>query len=67
MNRVALFAHYDAQDRIKPYLLHHLTAPRQVREQIHFVSTARLPAEEPAKLDGMVANRLVVDNVSTRS
>ena len=43
MKRVALFAHFDAEDQIKPYIVYFLSALRQVAADIVFVSTARLP------------------------
>jgi lipopolysaccharide biosynthesis protein len=63
VRRIAIFAHYDAQDAIKPFVLHHLAALREVCDEIHFVSTARLSAEELAKLGNLVASHVVMDNV----
>jgi len=62
MRRVAVFAHYDPQNSIKRYILRHLTALREVCDEIHFASTAQLAPEELAKVDGLVASRRVCEN-----
>jgi lipopolysaccharide biosynthesis protein len=45
MKRLCIFAHYDAQSEVKPYVLHYLRALRPACERIVFVSTAALPDE----------------------
>jgi lipopolysaccharide biosynthesis protein len=62
MRRVAVFAHYDPQNSIKRYILRHLTALREVCDEIHFATTAQLAPEELAKLDGLVASHRVCEN-----
>ena len=46
MNRVALFAHYDSQAEVKPYVVTFLRGLREVCNEIVFVSTAALPDRE---------------------
>jgi rhamnosyltransferase len=48
MRRLAIFAHYDARDRVKRYVVHHLRALREVCDTVWFVSSASLPPEELA-------------------
>jgi O-antigen biosynthesis protein len=62
MRRIALFAHYDPQNRIQRHILHHLTALREVCDEVHFASTAQLSAEELGKLVGLVASHRIMEN-----
>jgi rhamnosyltransferase len=62
MRRVAIFAHYDPQNSIKRYILHHLMALREVCDEVHFASTAQLSDEELAKLDGIVSSHISCEN-----
>jgi lipopolysaccharide biosynthesis protein len=62
MRRVAAFAHYDPQNAIKGYILHHLRALREVCDEIHFASTAQLADAELAKLEGIVTSRRLFEN-----
>ena len=62
MRRVAIFAHYDPQDTIKRYILHHLAALREVCDEIHFVSNSQLAREELAKLSGVVTSHRLGEN-----
>ena len=43
MKRAAIFAHFDAQNEVKPYIIQHLRALATVCERIVFVSTSALP------------------------
>ena len=45
-NRLALFAHFDAQDQVKRYVVEYLAQLRTVCERVVFVSTSRLAAPE---------------------
>jgi len=45
MRRIALFAHYDAGARVRPFVLHSLKELRTVCEDVVFVSTAGLSKE----------------------
>ncbi len=63
MRRIAIFAHYDPDQRIKGYVVRHLLALREVCAEVHFVSTAGAPAEEMAKLDGIVASCRLCENL----
>jgi lipopolysaccharide biosynthesis protein len=46
MKRVAIFAHYDAQGEVKPYILQYLRDLRETCAQIIFVSTGDLPESQ---------------------
>jgi lipopolysaccharide biosynthesis protein len=50
MKRVALFAHYDAEGRVRRYVRHFIEQLRTVCDEVHFVSTAALPDAELASL-----------------
>ena len=63
MKRVALFAHFDAEDQIKPYIVYFLSALRQVAADIVFVSTARLPAQEMDKVRPYASQVLLRENI----
>jgi rhamnosyltransferase len=60
MKRLAVFAHYDEEGEIKPYVLHHLRALRAVCQRVVFVSTASLGDAELARA------RAVCDAASLR-
>jgi lipopolysaccharide biosynthesis protein len=61
-NRVAFFAHYDAGDRVRPYVTEHLARLRPMAERIVFVSTSRLPESEVQKLRPYAETILLKDN-----
>src|SRR5690349_12938384 len=63
MNRVALFAHFDAQDRIQPHVEVLLRALAKVCDRVIFISTSKLSDSELAKLDAAVDQTLLKDNV----
>ncbi len=46
MKRLAIYAHYDAQHEIKPYVRYAVDALRTQCEEVHFISTARLPESD---------------------
>jgi rhamnosyltransferase len=48
--RSAIFAHYDAHDEVKDYIVHHLRALREVCDQVVFVSTSSLHESELRKV-----------------
>lgn len=48
MKRLILFAHFDPENRIRPYICHHLRALHALGGEIHFVSNSSL---SPAELD----------------
>jgi len=62
MRRVAIFAHYDTENTVKPYILHHLVALREVCDEIHFASTAQLPSDELAKVAGLATSQHIFEN-----
>lgn len=51
MRRLVLFAHYDGQNRVKPYVLHLLEQLGEACSEIHFVSTSELSASELRKVE----------------
>jgi lipopolysaccharide biosynthesis protein len=62
MNRVVLFAHFDQQNEVKGYILHHLEALGRLTPRIVFVSTSALDEGERAKLRPLVETVLLKDN-----
>ncbi len=63
MKRLAIFAHYDAEDEVKSYVTFLLSKLRAECEKISFVSTARLPAGELAKVAPHCAEMRLEENV----
>lgn len=63
MRRVAVFAHFDARDEIKPYVLFYLRALRPHCARVIFVSTANLTAGVLASLDGLCDATMLRANV----
>lgn len=63
MKRIALFAHFDAKNEVKSYVLSYLKALRGECESIAFVSTSPLPEPERAKLAPYCERVLLRDNV----
>jgi len=63
MNRTALFAHFDGQDEVKPYVLHYLGELARECSRIVFVSTAKLSGVELSKLRPTCERILLRDNV----
>ncbi|MCE1228287.1 MAG: rhamnan synthesis F family protein, partial [Firmicutes bacterium] len=62
MNRLVLFAHFDAENRIRPYILFHLKALRELGARIHFISNSALPEEETRKLQFLAERVLLREN-----
>jgi lipopolysaccharide biosynthesis protein len=62
MKRLALFAHWDANDEVKRYVLHLLGALREVSDEIVFISTAALPESELGKVRHLARRTILVDN-----
>ncbi len=63
MKRVAIFAHFDAQNEVKGYVLSFLRALESECSAVLFVSTARLPESEQLKLQPLCARVLLRENV----
>lgn len=63
MKRLAIFAHFDAQNEVKRYVTHYLAALRPEVDAITFVSTSPLPESERDKLAPHCAEVLLKDNV----
>jgi rhamnosyltransferase len=62
MKRTAIFAHYDHQDEIKPYVSFFLRRLRDVCDEIFFVSTARLSKGELAKVRQFAVDSALIEN-----
>src|SRR4051794_2124549 len=60
--RVALFAHFDAEDQVKRYVTEYLVRLREVCDRIVFVTTSRLPERELDKVRPHVESVFVKDN-----
>ena len=63
MRTLALFAHFDADGAIQPYVEHHLRALRAVAGRLVLVSTAALSPATRAYAAGLADRVLVVPNV----
>jgi lipopolysaccharide biosynthesis protein len=63
MNRVAIFAHFDDEREIKPYVVYYLERLRQECSRIVFVSTSPLEKAETDKLRPYADTVLLKDNV----
>ena len=63
VRRVCLFAHFDAQNEVKRYILHYLAQLRPHCERIVFVSTSALPEAELAKARAHCDDAFTRENV----
>jgi lipopolysaccharide biosynthesis protein len=63
MNRVALFAHFDAENEVKPYVTFYIERLRRECSRIVFVSTASLSQAQKEKLYPYAADVFLKDNV----
>ncbi len=61
--RVCIFAHFDRDDRVDPYVLKYLAELRTVCQQVIFVSTSKLGETEQAKLTGLAERIILKPNV----
>lgn len=62
MNRLILFAHFDPKAQVRPYILFHLKALKEMGGSIHFVSNSPLPVSETQKLMPWVERILLREN-----
>ncbi|MGZ3423491.1 MAG: rhamnan synthesis F family protein [Polyangiales bacterium] len=62
MRRLALFAHYDAGGRVRPFIEHFLRELRTVCDEIAFVSTAKLSSTELDKVRPFCARATTKQN-----
>lgn len=62
MRRIALFAHYDAEDEVKRYILHHLTELGRVCDRVVFLSTAKLAPAEVARVRAVASDVVLCEN-----
>jgi rhamnosyltransferase len=60
--RLALFAHFDAENQVKRYVAEYLARLKSVCHRIVFVSTSRLPERELATVRPHVESILLKDN-----
>ncbi|HKO52604.1 MAG TPA: rhamnan synthesis F family protein [Polyangiaceae bacterium] len=63
MKRIAVYAHYDADDQVKSYVLLVLRELAATCEQVLFVSTSALPDRELDKLHGLVSSVKLKENI----
>lgn len=63
MNRLILFAHWDRAAEVKPYILTHLRALRELGAEVEFVSNCPLPPAEVEKVRGFARGVRLRDNV----
>jgi rhamnosyltransferase len=63
MKRIAIFAHYDERDEVKPYIVHHLGALAAECDRIDFVSHANLSKAELDKAAVHCERTLTKENV----
>lgn len=59
MKRLILFAHHDAEDRIRPYIVDHVKALVELGGELWFISNSHLSAEEIKKIS-WAANRVIL-------
>ena len=62
MNRLILFAHFDADNQVKPYILFHLNALKELGGCLHFLSNSPLPPQEIAKVAPFAERTLLREN-----
>ncbi len=60
--RLCLFAHFDAQGEIKPFIVHYLRQLRETCDEVVFITVSAPPAHELSKLEGLVTEVLHKDN-----
>ncbi|MBK7399927.1 MAG: hypothetical protein IPJ34_27670 [Myxococcales bacterium] len=63
MRRLAIFAHFDPNDRVRPYVHHHLAGLKRSCERVVFVSTSALSASEQASLSPVCSDVFLRENV----
>lgn len=63
MKRLAIYAHYDSRDEVKPFTRHFLRCLADHCERVDFVSTARLSSAELDKVAPHCERRFTRDNV----
>jgi lipopolysaccharide biosynthesis protein len=62
LRRIAIFAHFDAQNEVKRFVLYHLDCLRTVCESVVFVSNSAIDATQAPKLEGRCDRVLVREN-----
>jgi lipopolysaccharide biosynthesis protein len=63
MIRTAIFAHFDGQDEVKPYVVHYLGELARTCARIVFVSTSKLGPAELSKVRPTCDETIIRDNV----
>jgi len=63
VNRLAIFAHFDAHDRVKNHIIDYLSKLKAECERIVFVSTSALPPEESEKVLRIADQVILAENV----
>lgn len=59
MNRYAIFAHYDSDNKIEDYVFYYLKELKTVCDYIIFVSDSNLPQNQTVKLDELVDEKII--------
>lgn len=59
MKRIAIFAHYDKDNKIEDYVVYYLEKLKKVAEQIIFVSDSNIPENEIGKISKIVTHSIV--------
>ena len=62
MKRIAIYAHYDHDGKIQPYVRHYLASLREHCDELHFVSTAALDENQLASMGDLCASAVVKEN-----
>ena len=62
MRRIALYAHYDPDDLVRPYVCHCLSELAAQCDRVDFVTTSQLPPQELAKVEAHCERVLLKDN-----
>src|SRR5262249_2932894 len=63
VKRLAIYAHWDAQDEVKPYVEFYLRRLREECDRIIFVSTSKLPETEMSKVRPFCVDVRLRENV----
>lgn len=62
-HRIAIYAHYDAQDRLRPFVLRYLKSIRDCGFSVIFVTTSNLTKNTLCNLDSLVKSVYVEPNI----
>lgn len=63
MNNIAIFAHYDPDNKIKDYVIYYLEQLKVISDEIIFVSTSPLDNQEQKKIESLVTKIIIRKNI----